>query len=108
MAVLESTSYPSKAFSLRGTEISVVHKTEGVAGVTRTAVVSIEKVTFMDKGATRQVSSVTCTFLENVGVGLADTITLPGGQPKAILKVTVLLGDPGLRFDGFLTELLLA
>ena len=50
-------------------------------------------------------SSTTCTFLENVGVKLTDTITLPQGQPLAVLQVTLLLGEPGLV--GFLTTLLL-
>ena len=67
----------------------------------------IGPVTFLVKDGNRQVSSTTCTFLKNVGAKLTDTITLPEGQPLAVLQVTLLLGDPGLRFDGYLTTLLL-
>ena len=102
-----STAYPAKAFSLRGVALDVSHKSEGVPAVTRTAVVDIGPVTFLVKDGNRQVSSTTCTFLKNVGVKLTDTITLPEGQPLAVLQVTLLLGDPGLRFDGYLTTLLL-
>ena len=106
MAVSDSgTAYPAKAFSLRGVAVSVVHKTEGIAGVTRTAIVDIGPVTFLVKDGNRQVSSTTCTFLENVGVKLTDTITLPQGQPLAVLQVTLLLGEPGVV--GYLTTLLL-
>ena len=104
MAVSEGTTYPAKSYVLRGTALTVTHTSGGVA-VTRTAVVDIGPVTFLVRDGNRQMSSTTCTFLENVGVKLTDTITLPQGQPLAVLQVTLLLGEPGLV--GFLTTLLL-
>ena len=102
-----STTYPAKSFELMGELLNVKHR-NGDAVVPRMAVVEEVKKTFMDKAGARQESSVTCTFLENVGVQTTDQVTLPNGLPRAVLKVTVSLGDPGLRFDGFLTEVLLA
>ena len=111
MAESDSTprrvAHPALAFRLRGEAVEVVH-TSGSNAITRTAVIEITKVTFLNKGEARQTSSVICTFLENFGVKPTDTITLPGEQPRAILKATCRLGDPGLRFDGYLTEVLLA
>ena len=105
MAVLESTSYPAKSYLLRGTTLDVAHKSEGIAAVTRTAVVDIAPLVFLVKDGNRQMGSTTCTFLENVGVKLTDTITLPQGQPLAVLQVTLLLGEPGVV--GYLTTVLL-
>ena len=99
------TRYPAKAFSLRGEAVNVVH-TSGSNATTRTAIVNIAPLTFLVKDGNRKMSSTTVVFLENVAVKLTDTLTLPEGQPLAVLHVTLLLGDPGQRFDGFLTEVL--
>ena len=112
MAVLDSTSmrppYPAREFLLRGVALEVAHKVEGTAAVTRTAIVQIEKVTFLERGGTRQVSSATCAFLESVGIGLADTVKLPGEEtPRAVLKVTSRYGLT-VQYDGRLTVVLLA
>ena len=89
MAVEDSgTTHPAREFSLRGIALNVSHKREGVAAVTREAIVLIETLTFLDNGSTtRKVSTASCTFLSAVGIHPGDTITLPGGQPKAVLKV---------------------
>ena len=116
MAVSNSvTVHTAREFSLRGEAQDVSHKTEGSAAVEREAIVLIETLTFLDRGSTRKVSSVTVTFLSAVGVSPGDTITLPGGQPKAVLKVTSSFA-PYLYLNpvtesysrGFLTEALLA
>ena len=90
MAVSDSTStaYPATEFFLRGVAQDVVH-TSGGKAVTREAIVDTSNTTFLEKGSTRKTSSVTCTFLERVKVALTDTVTLPGGQPLKVLRVTL-------------------
>ena len=100
------TAYPAKSYLLRGSAQNVAHKTEGTAAVSRPAIVLIEKTTFMDRGATRQVSTATVVFLENVGVDLSDTVTLPDEvAARTVLKVTVSLGEAGVI--GYLTTVFL-
>ena len=94
-----------EGFFTEGTALNVSHKSEGVPAVTRIAIVDIGPVTFLVKDGNRQVGTTTCTFLKNVGVKLTDTVTLPEGQPLAVLQVTLLLGEPGVV--GYLTTLLL-
>ena len=108
MAVTEGTVYPAKAFSLRGVALDVSVKTEGTAAVTRTAIVLIENVTFLERGGARKVSSASVTFLENVAVGLAHTVTLPDEEtPRKVIRVTSRYGLT-VQADGRLTEALLA
>ena len=92
MAVSDSdTVHQATEFSLRGTAQNVTH-TSGGKAVTREAIVNIETVTFLDRfgpgKGTRKVSTASVTFLEAYGVLLTDTIMLPGGQPRKVLKVT--------------------
>ena len=115
MAASNSVTHPAREFLLRGVAQAVSHKIEGSAAIEREAIVLIETVTFLNRGGTRQVSSATCTFLSAVGVSPGDTITLPGGQPKAVLKVTssfapYLYLNPGTESysRGFTTMALLA
>ena len=112
MAVLDSTSmrppYPAREFLLRGVALEVAHKVEGRAAVLLTAIVEITKMTFLDPGGTRKESSATVVFPRNIGVGLADTVKLPGEEtPRAVLKVTSRYGLT-VQYDGRLTEVLLA
>ena len=112
MAVTDSMSmrppYPAREFSLRGVELDVSVKTEGTAAATKTAIVLIEKVTFLERGGTRKVSSASVTFLENVAVGLAHTVTLPDEEtPRKVLKVISRFGLT-VQYDGRLTVALLA
>ena len=74
-------------YFLRGVALAVVH-TSGGKTETREAIVNIETVTFQDKGGTRKVSTASVTFLYNLGVLPTDTIALPGGQPRRVLKRT--------------------
>ena len=92
MAVSDSTSttYPATEYFLRGVVLDVVLTSGGGAKpVTLTAIVDTANTTFLEKGSTRKTSSVTCTFLERVKVALTDTVTLPGGQPLKVLRVTL-------------------
>ena len=108
MAVSDSgTTYPATEYFLRGAALDVTH-TSGGKAVTREAVVNIETVTFLDKGGTRKVSAASCTFLENVSVEPADTITLPGEEtPRKVLKVTAEYA-PYWPPRGYTTTVLLA
>ena len=85
------TRYPSTEFFLKGTAQIVTH-ISGKVVVTREAIVNVETVTFLSRfgpgKGTRHVSTASCTFLDNVGVLLTDTIALPGGQPMKVLRVT--------------------
>ena len=100
------TAYPATEYFLRGAAQDVVH-TSGGKAVTREAIVNIETWTFKDKGGSRKVSTASCTFLENVGVALADTITLPGEEtPRKVLKRTSAYA-PYWPPRGFTTEVLL-
>ena len=88
MAVADSgTRYPATEYFLRGIALSVTHVSGGKA-VVREAVVDIGNTTFLERGGTRKTSTTSVTFLENVGVELEDTITLPGGQPRKVVRVT--------------------
>ena len=98
--------YPATKFLLRGTPLDVVH-TSGGKAVTRTAIVLIENMTFLDRGSSRKVSSANATFLEAVSVQLEDTITLPDGGPMKVLRVTSRYGLT-VQYDGRLTVVLLA
>ena len=102
------TSYHATEYFLRGEALDVVH-TSGGKAVTREAIVNIETVTFLSRfglgNGTRHVSTASCTFLENVGILPTDTIALPGGQPRKVLKVTGAYAP--YRPRGYLTEVLL-
>ena len=100
------TVYPAREFELRGVAQDVTHTSGGTA-VTKEAIVNVETVTFLERGSTRKVSTATVTFLQAAGVTTSDTITLPGGQPRAVLKVTSSYA-PYWSPRGFLTEVLLA
>ena len=115
MAVSDSTSmrppYPAREFSLAGVAMSVVHVAGGKP-TTRTAVVDIGNTTFLERGGTRKVSTATCTFLEAVAVRLEDTIQLPDGEPKKVIRVinrfASLRRSHGVKYNGRLTVVLLA
>ena len=81
------TRYPATEFFLRGVAVDVTH-TSGGKAVTREAIVNIETVTFLDKGGTRKVSTASVTFLSGLAVEPTDTITLPDGEPRKVLKRT--------------------
>ena len=82
--------YPATEYALPGVALDVVLTTVGGAKpVTLTAIVDRSNTTFLEKGSTRKTSSVGCTFLERVKVALTDTVTLPGGQPLKVLRVTL-------------------
>ena len=104
------TSYKATEYFLRGVALDVVH-TSGGKAVTREAIVAVETVTFLSRfgpgKGTRHVSTASCTFLDNVGVLLTDTIALPGGQPKKVLRVTGAYA-PYWPPRGYTTEVLLA
>ena len=108
MAEGDST-FPASEYFLRGVAVDVVHVSGGKS-VTREAVVDYSTVTFLSrfgpgKGA-RHVSTASCTFLDNVGVWPTDTVTLPGGQPRKVLKVTGAYA-PYWPPRGYTTEVLL-
>ena len=100
------TLHPATEFFLRGVAQDVTH-TSGGKAIVREGVVNIETVTFLEKGGTRKVSTASCTFLESVGVEPTDTIALPGGQPRKVLKVTSAYA-PYWPPRGFTTKVLLA
>ena len=100
------TTYQATEFFLRGVAQDVTH-TSGKAVVTREAIVNVETWTFKDRGGSRKVSTASVTFLGNVGVELTDQITLPGGQPRKVLKRTSAFA-PYWPPRGFTTEVLLA
>ena len=100
------TRYPATEYFLRGVAQDVTH-TSGKVVVTREAIVSIENITFRDKGDTRKVSTATVAFLTNVEVKFTDTVSLPGGQPLKVLKVTAEYA-PYWPPRGFTTTVLLA
>ena len=81
------TTHMATEYFLRGVALGVVH-TSGGKAKTREAIVNIETVTFQDKGGTRKVSTASATFLYGIGILPADTIALPNGQPRKVLKVT--------------------
>ena len=103
--------YPAREFSLAGVALSVAHVSGGKS-TTRTAVVDIVKTTFMERGGTRKTSSATATFLQHVAVRLEDTIQLPDGEPKKVLRVinrfASLRRSHGVKYNGRLTVVLLA
>ena len=103
------TTYPATEYLLRGVAQDVVH-TSGSKAVTREGIVNIETVTFLDRfgpgKGTRKVSNASCTFLEASGVLLTDTITLPGGQPMKVIRVTSAYAP--YRPRGYTTTVLLA
>ena len=110
MAISDLTSlrppFPAREFLLRGTPLDVVH-TSGGKGVTRTAVVNVETVTFLERGGARKVSSASVTFLENVGVSLEDTIRLPDEvSSRKVIRVSSRFGV-SVQADGRLTTCLL-
>ena len=115
MAVSDPTSlrppYPAREFSLTGVLQDVVHAAGGKP-TTWTAVVDIVKTTFMERGGTRKTSSATCTFLQQVDVRLEDTIQLPDGEPKKVLRVihrfASLRRSHGVKYNGRLVTVLLA
>ena len=107
MAVSDSgTRYPATEYFLRGVAFDVTH-TSGKVVVTREAIVNIETVTFLNKGGTRKVSTASVTFLESVPIEPTDTIALPGGQPRKVLKVTSAFA-PYWPPRGFTTTVLLS
>ena len=73
--------------------------------------VDIVKTTFMERGGARKVSTATCTFLQHVAVRLEDTIQLPDGEPKKVLRVinrfASLRRSHGVKYNGRLTVVLL-
>ena len=104
------TSYPATEYFLRGAPQDVVLTTGGGAKpVTLTAIVNIETVTFLSRfglgKGTRHVSTASATFLKNVSVEPTDTITLPGGQPRKVVRVTAACAP--YRPRGYLTVVLL-
>ena len=102
--------YPAREFSLRGVALDVTHVSGGKSTV-RTAVVNVEPVTFLERGATRKTSTASATFLEHVAVFLEDTIQLPDGEPKKVLRVinrfASLRRSHGVKHNGRLTVVLL-
>ena len=107
MTILEGTTYPVIAFSLRGVEQTVTH-TSGGKAITRTAIVDVSPTTFLERGGTRKTSSASATFLEHVAVRLEDTITLPDEPaPRKVIRVSSRFGV-SVQYDGRLTEVLLA
>ena len=88
MAGLNSgTTYMATEFFLRGEAREVTHVSGGKT-VEREAIVSVETVTFQDKGGSRKISTASVTFLYNLSILPTDTIALPGGQPRKVLKRT--------------------
>ena len=107
MAGLNSgTTHMATEYFLRGVALAVVH-VSGKKTETREAIVNVETVTFQDKGGTRKVSTASVTFLYNLGVLPTDTIALPGGQPRKVLKRTSAYA-PYWPPVGFTTTVLLA
>ena len=107
MAILEGTTYPANAFSLRGVALDVTHISGGKS-VTRVAVVDASPTTFLDRGSARKTSTATVTFLEVYDVMLTDQIRLPDEPaPRKVLKVTSRYGLT-VQHDGRLTVVLLA
>ena len=115
MAVSDSMSlrppYPARVFSLRGVALDVTH-TSGGKAIVRTAVVDIVNTTFLERGGTRKTSTATATFLQAVGVRLEDTIQLPEGEPKKVIRVinrfASLRRSHGVKYNGRLVTVLLA
>ena len=100
------TTHMAREYFLRGVALGVVHVSGGKTE-TREAIVNVETVTFQDKGGTRKVSTASVTFLYNLGVLPTDTIALPGGQPRKVLKRTSAYA-PYWPPVGFTTTVLLA
>ena len=102
------TTWPAIEYLLRGEVLLVVHTVStGGEAVTRTAVVDMSPMTFLDRGSARKTSTASCTFLEHVAVGLADTITLPNEETaRKVIRVTSRFGLT-VQADGRLTMVLL-